>query len=169
MLSAGLLEGVDVEFFPHVIIQRKPDNHSIETVHNRRYIKLSICAGYFRDVAEPLFVGRIGGEFLFQKVFALLCRRISPGQAIGSAFLLLCNAVFPANPAYSGITPCVALVVAKRQEYSSCAVVVAVFTVFTEDLPNQRQKSLVLVAFTLGFMPFPIALARNAKNFAHMA
>lgn len=95
--GAGILQGLDAQLCPHVVIHMETLDAAIKAVQYRRKIELAVGAGDLGDVCHELFIGFFRRKIPLDQVFRLLRLRIHLYEAAGTTLAMDGQAVLPAD------------------------------------------------------------------------
>lgn len=118
-ILAGVLQGLDAQPRPHVVVHVEALDAAVETVQHCRQIEFAVGAGDFRDVGEELFVWLLGRKVALDEIFGLLRLSVGLGDAIGPAFGANCQVMLPTNAVDSSGTAGITAVESEPAQTSS--------------------------------------------------
>ena len=144
--AAGILQGLDAQLCPHVVIQMEALDAAVEAIQHCGQIELAIRTGDLSDVCQPLFIGFCGCKIPFDQVFRLFRLPVCLGQAVGTALAVDGQVVLPADavdpPGAAGI----ASMLSEPSDDPLDTVVFAVFFILPQTFVDLLQKFTVPLA-----------------------
>ena len=96
-ILAGVLQSLDAQHRPHVVVHIEALDTAVETVQHCRQIALAVGARDFRDVGEELFVWLLGRKVALDEIFTFLRLLVGLGDDIGPVFGVNRQAMRPTN------------------------------------------------------------------------